>query len=108
MGQIYCVDIEAGEFRRIAQITPAGFGGGLALDGYNNIYACDAANHKVRKITPDGVVSVYSEGAPGENFNLPNYPVFDSEGSLYVSSSGGWYEGAGLIYKVMAGGETEV
>ncbi|MCH8825827.1 MAG: SMP-30/gluconolactonase/LRE family protein [Chloroflexi bacterium] len=108
MGQIYRVDVDAGEFRQIAQITPAGFIGGLALDGNNNIYACDAAYNKVRKITPGGLVTTYSEGAPGEPFNLPNYPAFDSQGSLYVSSSGGWYKDAGLIYKVKAGGETEV
>lgn len=107
-GQIFRVDIEAREFRQVAQITPAGFVGGLALDGDNNIYACDAANHKVRKITPGGVVTVYSEGAPGEPFNLPNYPAFDGQGNLYVSSSGGWYEDAGLIFKIMPGGSTEV
>ena len=108
MGQIYRVDIDAGEFRQVAQISPAGFIGGLALDGDNNIYACDAANNRVRKITPGGVVTTYSEGAPGEPFNQPNYPVFDSLGNLYVSCSGGWYEDAGLIFKVMPGGETGV
>ena len=108
LGQIFRVDVDAREFRQIAQITPAGFLGGLALDGDNNIYVCDAANHKVRKVTQGGVVTTYSEGAPGEPFNLPNYPAFDSKGNLYVSSSGGWYQDAGLIYKIRPGGDTEV
>lgn len=108
LGQIYRIDIAAGEYRQFAQITPAGFIGGLALDGDNNIYACDAAHGKVRRITQGGVVTTYSEGAPGVPFNLPNYPAFDGQGNLYVSSSGGWNKDAGLIFKVKAGGETEV
>ncbi len=108
MGQVYRVDIEKGEFQQMAQINPPGFLGGLALDANHNIYVCHAGGHKVYKVTKGGVVSLYTEGAPGEPFSSPNYPVFDRDGNLYVSSSGDWRADAGRIYKVRPGGDTEV
>jgi gluconolactonase len=108
MGQIYRIDMERRQFRQVAQIVPAGFIGGLALDASSNIYACDSASQVVHKITPGGIVTTYSTGTPGEPFINPNYPVFDSKGSLYVSASGRWGADNGAIYRVMPGGEATV
>ena len=82
--------------------------GGLALDADNNIYACDAGNHKVQKITPDGTVTVYASEANGEPFRSPNYPVFDADGNLYVSDSGELFQEIGKLYKIRPGGDVEV
>jgi gluconolactonase len=39
---------------------------------------------------------------------LPNYPVFDDAGNLYVSDSGGWRAEDGVIWKIAPGGKAEV
>ncbi len=105
-GQIYRVDVEAGEAEQIADT--GGFILGLALDANHNIYACDTGNRAVMKISPGGDVSKYSAGAPGEPFYTPNYPAFDAQGNLYVCDSGDWKSDNGKIYRISSGGETEV
>ena len=105
-GQIYRIDIERKEAVQIADT--GGFILGLALDANHNIYACDTGNRAVMKITPDGVVSKYSTGAPDEPFYVPNYPAFDANGNLYVCDSGEWKSDNGKIYRVGPDGETQV
>lgn len=104
-GQIYRVDLD-GSFEQIA--TTGGFVLGLCLDRDGAIYACDLARSAVMRISPDGEVSTYSSGAPERPMAVPNYPVFDAEGSLYVSDSGGWKEHKGCLFRIRPGGETEV
>lgn len=105
-GQVYRIDIEAKTSTKIADA--GGFLLGIALDADNNIFACDAGNGRVMKITQNGEVSVYSTGTPEAPFKCPNYPAFDVDGNLYVCASGGWHEDDGLIYKIKPGGATDV
>ena len=105
-GQIYRIDIDNKSVSQFADT--GGFVLGLALDASNNIYACDANNRCVQKITPGGVVSTYSTGTPDEPFRVPNYPAFDSEGNLFVCDSGDWKEDNGIIYKIHPGGVGEI
>ena len=105
-GQLYRIDIEGKELAQFADT--GGFVLGMALDASHNIYACDIGSKCVQKITPGGVVTTYSTGAPDEPFRTPNYPAFDSQGNLYVCDSGDWKSDNGLIYKVRPGGEAEV
>lgn len=105
-GQIYRIDLDKGSFTEI--VRTGGFMGGLALDADGNIYACNAANHKVFRITPDGSISDYASDANGEQFTTPNYPVFDAEGNLYLSDSGDFWKDNGRIYKIRPGGNAEV
>ena len=105
-GQVYRIDIKRRELTQLADI--GGFVAGMALDSSHNIYACDVGNHCVQKITPGGVVTRYSNGAPAGIMKTPNYPAFDAEGNLYVSDSGDWKKDNGLIYRVRPGGECEV
>jgi gluconolactonase len=104
-GQIYRVALD-GEWEQIA--TTGGFILGLCLDGDGAIYACDMAQHGVKRIAPDGTVSTYSSGAPDRGMRVPNYPVFDAAGNLYVSDSCGWKERSGCLFRIRPGGETEV
>jgi gluconolactonase len=105
-GQIYRINPEKPEAKVIA--NSGGLMLGLALDAANNIYACDAAHAVIQRITPAGRVSTYCAGAAGEPMVLPNYPVFDQHGNLYVTDSGHWHQDNGKIYKIALGGNAEV
>ena len=105
-GQLYRIDVEKREVRQFADT--GGYTLGIALDSSHNIYACDHVKHCLHKITPGGVVTTYSTGTPADPLRVPNYPVFDANGSLYVSDSGDWKGDNGLIYKLKPGGEATI
>jgi alpha-tubulin suppressor-like RCC1 family protein/sugar lactone lactonase YvrE len=83
---------------------------GIVADANNNLYVADYNNHRIRKITPSGVVTtlagngtIGSVNGLGVNarFNLPNKITIDkSSGYLYVTELG-----AHLIRKVSPNGE---
>jgi gluconolactonase len=62
----------------------------------------------VHRITPDGQVSTYANGNGEQKMRVPNYPVFDDHGNLYVSDSGAWGEKDGFIWKIAPGGEAAI
>jgi sugar lactone lactonase YvrE len=72
---------------------------GLAVDDDGNVYLCDQYNHRVRRITKDGVVSTVA-GARGNGFadGPGSQAMFksargvaaDSNGNLYVADSGNY------------------
>ena len=103
-GQIYRVD-SGGAFEQIASVD--GFALGLAVDGDHNIYVCENTSHTVKRVAPDGSVSVYSSGAADRKFVTPNYPAFDAAGNLYVTDSGSWNGNDGCVFVVRPGGSTE-
>ena len=105
-GQLYRIDIGKQEVVQFADT--GGFVLGMAIDAHHNIYACDAGNKAVMKITQGGAVSVYSSGTEDEPFRVPNYPAFDADGNLYVCDSGDWHADNGMIYRIKPGGEGEV
>lgn len=69
---------------------------GMAIDANDNLYIADYSNHKIRVITPAGVVSTYAGtvagNADGNNttarFNGPTGVCLDSSGNLYVADYG--------------------
>ena len=105
-GQLYRIDVEKHEIVQFADT--GGFVLGMALDARHNIYACDAGNKAVMKITQGGAISTYSSGTADEPFRTPNYPAFDADGNLYVCESGDWHADNGMIYRIKPGGEAEV
>src|SRR5262245_7858106 len=60
---------------------------GMALDRQGNLFVCDVGKAAVLKVTPSGVVSVFADQVGDLKLTLPNFPVFDAEGDLYVSNS---------------------
>jgi sugar lactone lactonase YvrE len=72
---------------------------GLAFDASGNLYVADAGNHRIRKITPAGVVTSFAgTGISGASdgtlttatFNSPWDLTFDLAGNLYVSDMGNY------------------
>jgi DNA-binding beta-propeller fold protein YncE len=69
---------------------------GLAVDSSGDVYVVDANNHKIRKITPAGVVTTFagsgvsgSEDGTGTaaSFNYPSGVAVDSTGNVYVADN---------------------
>lgn len=67
---------------------------GIVIDADNNLYVSDKNNHKIKKITPSGVVSTFagsgtsgsSDDETGTNatFNSPGGLAIDASGNLFV------------------------
>jgi len=104
-GQIYRISL-TGEVEQFA--STGGFILGVCLDGDANVYACDSGRGAIMRISPEGEVEAYFEGNDGRRLVGPNYAVFDREGNLYFSESGGFHEDNGRIWVVRPGGRGEV
>ncbi len=93
--------------------TNASFGvpQGIAIDSNNNIYVVDTQHHKIRKITPAGVVSTfagngnqgYSNGTTFASFDRPGGIVIDSQDNIFVADT---YNH--LIRKITPTGEVSI
>ncbi|WP_396167208.1 T9SS type A sorting domain-containing protein [Flavobacterium sp.] len=67
----------------------------IAVDGLGNIYVADRLNHKIRKITPPGVVTTlagstqgYADGTgTSAQFNSPYAIEADNFGNVYVADT---------------------
>ncbi|TEB40840.1 hypothetical protein D0809_28560, partial [Flavobacterium circumlabens] len=69
---------------------------GVAVDASGNVYVADTNNHKIRKITPAGVVSTLAgSGIPGfangtgvaVQFVFPSGVAVDASGNVYVADT---------------------
>ena len=103
-GQLYRIDVKQNSFEEFGRAPQ--FVGGLCQDGSGFLYLC--SGDKVYRCDQKGVLTVYSEGTDDEPMIAPNYPVFDKNGGLYVSDSGGWGDDNGKIFKILPGGETQL
>ncbi len=69
---------------------------GVAVDATGNVYVADFSNHKIRKISPDGVVTTvagsvkgYAEGQGSDaQFDKPVDVAVGASGNLYVADLG--------------------
>jgi sugar lactone lactonase YvrE len=88
---------------------------GVAVDNSGNILVADSGNHKIRKITPDGVVSTYAgNGTRGtgngptvfSQFNGPVGVTVDAAGNVFVADAGNnkIRKIAGGVVSTLAGG----
>ncbi len=87
-------------YGQVSTITIAGSAGGvsrpqgIAVDASGNVYVADRSYHRIRKITPEGVISTLagvtsSSGTLAEGkFNGPLGITTDALGNVYVSEVG--------------------
>ncbi|MEU9412359.1 hypothetical protein ACGF5O_44835, partial [Streptomyces sp. NPDC048291] len=70
----------------------------VALDGAGNLYIADTDNHRVRKVTPNGIITTVagtgqagfvSDGGPAvaTKLNTPHGVAVDEEGNLYIGDT---------------------
>ncbi len=82
-----------------AQATSAGLHpyGAIAIDASNNLYIADNPNHRIRRVTPAGIITTVVgtgvAGASGDGgqalsatINAPYGIKFDANGNLYIGS----------------------
>jgi gluconolactonase len=100
-GQLYRCPLEGGTTELVAQV-PGGFLTGIAVDADGTAFCCDVGNGRVQRITPAGDVTPY-----GPPIGYPNYPVFGSDGTLWVTDSGDWERPSGGIVRIAPGGSAE-
>lgn len=106
-GQIYRIDIDAGSAEQVA--STGGFLLGLCADAAGRLYCCDVGRREVLRVDPaDGSVEVYSKGTGDRAMVNPNWPVFDADGTCYVTDSGSWQGDDGCIFRIDASGTTDV
>jgi beta-lactamase regulating signal transducer with metallopeptidase domain/sugar lactone lactonase YvrE len=94
----------AGEITTVAGNGKAGFSGdggpatsaqlktpqGVAVDSAGNLYIADKNNHRIRKVTPDGVISTIARAMPNvvrpslTQIYSPRSIALDSAGNLYI------------------------
>ena len=68
---------------------------GLDIDREGNLYVADAENHSIRKITPQGVVTVAGDGVQGHQdgreekarFHSPADVAVANDGTIYVADT---------------------
>ena len=105
-GQLYRIDTSNGTFEQVCDTR--GWILGICLDGEGNAYLCDPKNRAVFVATSEGRLAKLSSGIDRWPMSLPNFPVFDSLGNLFVSDSGVWGEATGRIYRIDPLGRTEL
>ncbi|RZA00001.1 MAG: SMP-30/gluconolactonase/LRE family protein [Sphingobacteriaceae bacterium] len=107
-GQIYRISPDGSEIKEIS--NTGGFTLGIAFSPNAEWLAvCDLANHCVWKLDiASNTLEKFADGAEGENFNVPNYPAFDSKGRLYVSDSGGFRKVIGKVFRFEPDGTGQI
>lgn len=88
--------------------STGGFLYGVTLDGDGNVYGCDLGRAEIVRVTPGGDVTAYSTGTADRPMRVPNFAAFSDDGVLYVTDSGEWRGDDGLVFRVAAGGATDI
>ena len=104
-GHVWRIDPEARSVRDVARVPGQVLG--VAVDGRGRIVACCSADGSVRVIDTDRTVHELVRDVDGEPLDVPNYPSFGPDGSLYVSASGTWGANDGRIVRVDPDGGSE-
>ena len=107
-GQVYCISSDGKEVKEV--VNTSGFVLGIAFSPIEDWLAiCDLKNRCIwRYDLPTGNLSQLATEIDGNPIRIPNFPVFDAKGNLYVSESGAFREVSGAIYKIDSKGRRDV
>lgn len=64
---------------------------GMDVDSEGNLYVADAGNHSIRKITPQGVITIAGDGVQGHQDGREKEARFHSPGDVAVAADGTIY-----------------
>ena len=107
LGQLYRISPDGKHVETVAEI--GGFCLGMAFSPEGDLFVC---NHKIPAVVrldpSSGKHEVFADRAGRQKLRVPNYPVFDREGRLYVSDSGDWGKRNGCIYRFDPSGRGEL
>jgi gluconolactonase len=97
-GQIYHITSEGSKIEEVNNTE--GFILGLAFSPDASWLAiCDSKNRCLWKLDiKSNRLEKFADGADGQKFKIPNFPVFDKYGRLFISESGAFREVRGKIY----------
>lgn len=86
LGQIYRISPDGTQREVIA--STGGFCLGMAFDAAGDLFICDLAHAAVYRLdVASQSLSQFATGVPRHRLRVPNFPVFDPIGRLYVSDS---------------------
>ena len=60
----------------------------IAFDAADNLYVADTFNHRVRKVSPGGVISTVAGAPVTGSLSFPYSVAIDATGSLYIGDAG--------------------
>jgi uncharacterized protein (TIGR03437 family) len=80
----------------LATRASLGYPVGMAFDTAGNMFVADGENHRIRKVTPNGIITTFAgtgvagfsgDGGPASkaSFNHPSDLDFDNTGNMYVA-----------------------
>ncbi|MCP4702256.1 MAG: hypothetical protein GY862_36165 [Gammaproteobacteria bacterium] len=60
----------------------------IAVDNTGNLYIADPQSHRIRKFSPDGIISTIAGSGDKNVLNAPYGILADKQGNLYIADSG--------------------
>ncbi len=107
-GQIYRISCDGKKCDEI--VNTGGFILGIAFSCDSAWLAiCDLKNHCIWRFDIETQLMSYLAGeASGNLIHIPNYPVFDERGNLYITDSGSFRQINGRILKIDINGKVSV
>lgn len=104
-GQVYRISPNGKDVNEV--VNTGGFVLGIAFSpGEEWLAICDLKKNRIWKYDlHKNTLSAFATEVEGARIRIPNYPVFDKKGDLYVSDSGAFRQVNGLVYRFGANGE---
>jgi gluconolactonase len=106
-GQIYRISADGSSMEQVA--STGGYCLGMAFDKDDNLYVCDLKHQAVMKVdVKSDTTDKFATDADDRGLKIPNFPVFDDAGRLYVSDSHAFKEPGPGIFRFDPDGKGEL